>query len=220
MTKKTVIDEELVRRAIGNTPSILDADPPPFDERIIKTVEDSDEAPQAAERRRRILLPDFERRFMARTGDPLPRGDLCRCRNQAQDTGRRAKDRTRPYDRNRLCGQHSAVAPRNLPRRDQPSAQRPELPRAALTLPRGSGRPERTSSKMSVRGGRRRTEIKQRRFDSYKKETEHNVPSLYIIWLFFFRRVFHWSEKFIQRNIVIPTNNSNRREVRKILACF
>ena len=67
MTKKTVIDEELVRRAIGNTPSILDADPPPFDERIIKTVEDSDEAPQAAERRRRILLPDFERRFMART---------------------------------------------------------------------------------------------------------------------------------------------------------
>ena len=48
MTKKTVIDEELVRRAIGNTPSILDADPPPFDERIIKTVEDSDEAPQAA----------------------------------------------------------------------------------------------------------------------------------------------------------------------------
>ena len=45
MTKKTVIDEELVRRAIGNTPSILDADPPPFDERIIKTVEDSDEAP-------------------------------------------------------------------------------------------------------------------------------------------------------------------------------
>lgn len=47
--------------------SILDADPPPFDERIIKTVEDSDEAPQAAERRRRILLPDFERRFMART---------------------------------------------------------------------------------------------------------------------------------------------------------
>lgn len=42
-------------------------DPPPFDERIIKTVEDSDEAPQAAERRRRILLPDFERRFMART---------------------------------------------------------------------------------------------------------------------------------------------------------
>ena len=60
MTKKTVIDEELVRRAIGNTPSILDADPPPFDERIIK-------APQAAERRRRILLPDFERRFMART---------------------------------------------------------------------------------------------------------------------------------------------------------
>ena len=60
MTKKTVIDEELVRRAIGNTP-------PPFDERIIKTVEDSDEAPQAAERRRRILLPDFERRFMART---------------------------------------------------------------------------------------------------------------------------------------------------------
>ena len=60
MTKKTVIDEELVRRAIGNTPSILDADPPPFDE-------DSDEAPQAAERRRRILLPDFERRFMART---------------------------------------------------------------------------------------------------------------------------------------------------------
>ena len=67
MTKKTVIDEELVRRAIGNTPSILDAEPPPFDERIIKTVEDSDEAPQAAERRRRILLPDFERRFMART---------------------------------------------------------------------------------------------------------------------------------------------------------
>lgn len=67
MTKKTVIDEELVRRAIGNTPSILDADPPPFDERIIKTVEDSGEAPQAAERRRRILLPDFERRFMART---------------------------------------------------------------------------------------------------------------------------------------------------------
>ena len=67
MTKKTVIDEELVRRAIGNTPSILDADPPLFDERIIKTVEDSDEAPQAAERRRRILLPDFERRFMART---------------------------------------------------------------------------------------------------------------------------------------------------------
>ena len=50
MTKKTVIDEELVRRAIGNTPSILDADPPPFDERIIKTVEDSDEAPQAAVR--------------------------------------------------------------------------------------------------------------------------------------------------------------------------
>ena len=68
---------------------------------------------------------------------------------------------------------------------------------------RSSGRPERTSSKMSVRGGRGRTEIKQRRFDSYKKETEHNVPSLYIIWLFFFRRVFHWSEKFIQRNIVI-----------------
>ena len=34
---------------------------------------------------------------------------------------------------------------------------------------RSSGRPERTSSKMSVRGGRGRTEIKQRRFDSYKK---------------------------------------------------
>ena len=67
MAKKTIIDEDLVRQAIGNTPSILDADPPPFDERIIKTVEDSDEAPQAAERRRRILLPDFERRFMART---------------------------------------------------------------------------------------------------------------------------------------------------------
>ena len=44
-----------------------------------------------------------------------------------------------------------------------------DIPRAALTLPRGSGRPERTSSKMSVRGGRGRTEIKQRRFDSYKK---------------------------------------------------
>lgn len=70
-------------------------------------------------------------------------------------------------------------------------------------LARSSGRPERTSSKMSVRRGRRRTEIKQRRFDSYKKETERLVPSLYIIWLFFFRRVFHWSEKFIQRNIVI-----------------
>ena len=136
MTKKTVIDEELVRRAIGNTPSILDADPPPFDERIIKTVEDSD-------------------------GDPLPCGDLCRCRNQAQDTGRRAKDRARPYDRNLLCGQHSAVAPRNLPRGDQPSAQRPELPRTALTPPRSSGRPERTSSKMSVRGGQRRTEPKR-----------------------------------------------------------
>ena len=114
MTKKTVIDEELVRRAIGNTPSILDADPPPFDERIIKTVEDSDEAPQAAERRRRILLPDFERRFMART---------------------EIRFRAAIYDRNLLCGQHSAVAPRNLPRRDQPSAQRPELPRAALTPP-------------------------------------------------------------------------------------
>ena len=94
-------------------------------------------------------------------GDPLPRGDLCRCRNQAQDTGRRAKDRARPYDRNRLCGQHSAVAPRNLPRGDQPSAQRPELPRTALTPPRSSGRPERTSSKMSVRGGRKRTEPKR-----------------------------------------------------------
>ena len=34
---------------------------------------------------------------------------------------------------------------------------------------RSSGRPERTSSKMSVRRGRGRTEIKQRRFDSYKK---------------------------------------------------
>lgn len=45
-------------------------------------------------------------------------------------------------------------------------------------LARGSGRPERTSSKMSVRGGRRRMEIKQHRFDSYKKETEHRVPSL------------------------------------------
>ena len=39
MAKKTIIDEDLVRQAIGNTPSILDADPPPFDERIIKTVE-------------------------------------------------------------------------------------------------------------------------------------------------------------------------------------
>lgn len=37
---------------------------------------------------------------------------------------------------------------------------------------RSSGRPERTSSKMSVRGGRRRTEIKQRRFDSYKKRRD------------------------------------------------
>ena len=161
MTKKTVIDEELVRRAIGNTPSILDADPPPFDERIIKTVEDSDEAPQAAERRRRILLPDFERRFMARTEIRFRAAIYVDAETKRKDTGRRAKDRTRPYDRNLLCGQHSAVAPRNLPRRDQPSAQRPELPRAALTLPRGSDRPERTSSKMSVRRGRSGTEPKR-----------------------------------------------------------
>ena len=45
-------------------------------------------------------------------------------------------------------------------------------------LARSSGRPERTSSKMSVRVGRRRMEIKQHRFDSYKKETEHRVLSL------------------------------------------
>ena len=132
MTKKTVIDEELVRRAIGNTPSILDADPPPFDERIIKTVEDSDEAPQAAERRRRILLPDFERRFMARTEIRFRAAIYVDA-----ETKRKILDVVRKIgpDRNLLCGQHFAVAPRNLPRGDQPSAQRPELPRAALTPP-------------------------------------------------------------------------------------
>jgi hypothetical protein len=156
MTKKTVIDEELVRRAIGNTPSILDADPPPFDERIIKTVEDSDEAPQAAERRRRILLPDFERRFMARTEIRFRAAIYVDA-----ETKRKILDVVRKIGPDLLCGQHSAVAPRNLPRGDQPSAQRPELPRTALTPPRSSGRPERTSSKMSVRGGQRRTEPKR-----------------------------------------------------------
>ena len=64
MAKKTIIDEDLVRQAIGNTPSILDADPPPFDERIIKTVEVPAEAPQSGERRRRVALPDFEQTFL------------------------------------------------------------------------------------------------------------------------------------------------------------
>ena len=40
---------------------------------------------------------------------------------------------------------------------------------ASCSDPAPQLRPERTSSKMSVRGGRRQMEIKQRRFDSYKK---------------------------------------------------
>mgnify|MGYP001520818852 FL=1 len=64
MAKKTIIDEDLVRQAIGNTPSILDADPPPFDERIIKTVEVPAETTQLGERRRRVALPDFEQTFL------------------------------------------------------------------------------------------------------------------------------------------------------------
>ena len=63
MAKKTIIDEDLVRQAIGNTPSILDADPPPFDERIIKTVEVPAETTQLGERRR-VPLPDFEQTFL------------------------------------------------------------------------------------------------------------------------------------------------------------
>ncbi len=65
MAKKTIIDEDLVRQAIGNTPSILDADPPPFDERIIKTVEVPAETPQSGERRKRMAVPDFEQTFMS-----------------------------------------------------------------------------------------------------------------------------------------------------------
>ena len=155
MTKKTVIDEELVRRAIGNTPSILDADPPPFDERIIKTVEDSDEAPQAAERRRRILLPDFERRFMARTEIRFRAAIYVDA-----ETTRKILDVVRKIGPDRmtttLCGGTS-----------KPTARRSTVctttgtPASCSDPARSSGRPERTSSKMSVRGGRRRTEPKR-----------------------------------------------------------
>lgn len=114
MAKKTIIDEDLVRQAIGNTPSILDADPPPFDERIIKTVEVPAETPQSGERRKRMAVPDFEQTFMSLVDIRFRAAIYVSAETKHKISEVVKKNREGRNDRDVLCGKHPPTSPRNL----------------------------------------------------------------------------------------------------------